>query len=125
MGHGGGLRHAWKGARQDRDVLVRDQASWNLGFRLGGGRSRALLSGLPELALQAEPYSAQARCIRDGKKESDRMPLRESVLMMRVSSSPCHGDCNADNARQTFDEIRRQGGLVYPEEIETLEKRDL
>ncbi|KAK4699161.1 hypothetical protein P7C70_g7104, partial [Phenoliferia sp. Uapishka_3] len=49
-----------------------------------------------------------ARCIRDGKKESDRMPLRETVLMM-----------------QTFDEIRKQGDFVYPEQIESLEKQDL
>ncbi|GJN93159.1 hypothetical protein Rhopal_006206-T1 [Rhodotorula paludigena] len=45
-----------------------------------------------------------ARCLRDGKKESDRMPLRETLLMMQV-----------------FDEIRRQGEFVYPEELETLE----
>ncbi|KWU44608.1 NAD(P)-binding protein [Rhodotorula sp. JG-1b] len=45
-----------------------------------------------------------ARCLRDGKKESDRMPLRESLLMMQV-----------------FDQIREQGEFVYPEELETLE----
>ncbi|GAA5984692.1 hypothetical protein JCM10908_003462 [Rhodotorula pacifica] len=45
-----------------------------------------------------------ARCLRDGKKESDRMPLRETLLMMQV-----------------FDEIRKQGDFVYPEELETLE----
>lgn len=45
-----------------------------------------------------------ARCIRDGKLQSARMPLRETVLQMEV-----------------FDEIRRQNGLVYPEALETLE----
>nr|UXV25320.1 A0956 protein [Curvibasidium rogersii] len=45
-----------------------------------------------------------ARCVRDGKKQSARMPLRETVLQMEV-----------------FDEIRRQNGLVYPEALETLE----
>ncbi|ORY88343.1 NAD-binding protein [Leucosporidium creatinivorum] len=45
-----------------------------------------------------------ARCLRDGKKESERMPLRDTVLMMEV-----------------FDEIRKQGELVYPEAVETLE----
>lgn len=49
-----------------------------------------------------------ARCIRDGKIESDRMPLRETILMMEV-----------------FDEIRRQGQLRYPESIETLEQHEL
>ncbi|GAA6046697.1 hypothetical protein JCM3770_003122 [Rhodotorula araucariae] len=47
-----------------------------------------------------------ARCIRDGKKESDRMPLRETLLMMQV-----------------FDEIRNQGAFVYPEVLETLDLR--
>ncbi|BGP51127.1 hypothetical protein JCM10450v2_007056 [Rhodotorula kratochvilovae] len=45
-----------------------------------------------------------ARCIRDGKKESEQMPLRETLLMMQV-----------------FDEIRKQGEFVYPEELETLD----
>lgn len=45
-----------------------------------------------------------ARCIRDGKLESEHMPLAESVVMMRV-----------------MDEARRQGGLVYPAHIESLE----
>ncbi|GAA5968642.1 hypothetical protein JCM11641_007709 [Rhodosporidiobolus odoratus] len=45
-----------------------------------------------------------ARCLRDGKKESDRMPLRETILQMQV-----------------FDEIRRQGDFRYPEELETLD----
>lgn len=45
-----------------------------------------------------------ARCLRDGKKESDRMPLRDTLLMM-----------------QSFDEMRKQGQLVYPEHVETTE----
>ncbi|GAA5943975.1 Gfo/Idh/MocA family protein [Sporobolomyces koalae] len=45
-----------------------------------------------------------ARCLRDGRKESARMPLNETVLMM-----------------ETFDEMRRQGQLVYPEALETEE----
>jgi hypothetical protein len=42
--------------------------------------------------------------MRDGKLESDRMPLRETVLMMEV-----------------FDKIRLDASLVYPESIETLD----
>jgi hypothetical protein len=45
-----------------------------------------------------------ARCVRDGKLESAHMPLAESLAIMRV-----------------MDEARRQGGLVYPAHIETLE----
>jgi len=45
-----------------------------------------------------------ARCLRDGKLESERMTLSETVLMMEV-----------------FDEIRKQGEFVYPESLETLE----
>lgn len=45
-----------------------------------------------------------ARCLRDGKKESDRMPLRETVLMMQV-----------------FDEIRKQGRFEYPDHVERLD----
>lgn len=45
-----------------------------------------------------------ARCIRDGKLESDVMSWNESMEVMKV-----------------MDEIRRQGGLVYPEVIESCE----
>lgn len=45
-----------------------------------------------------------ARCLRDGKKESEGMPLDESVLIMEV-----------------MDEVRRQGGLKYPDAIESTE----
>ncbi|KWU44680.1 NAD(P)-binding protein [Rhodotorula sp. JG-1b] len=45
-----------------------------------------------------------ARCLRDGKKESDIIPLRETILQMQI-----------------FDEIRRQNDLVYPEALETLD----
>ncbi|KAI5282033.1 hypothetical protein KEM52_003793 [Ascosphaera acerosa] len=45
-----------------------------------------------------------ARCIRDGKLESDTMGWEESLAMM-----------------DTFDEIRRQAGLVFPAAIETTE----
>ncbi|SCV69192.1 BQ2448_2212 [Microbotryum intermedium] len=47
-----------------------------------------------------------ARCLRDGKLESERMPLRDTVLMMQV-----------------FDKIREQGGFRYPAELETTEVR--
>lgn len=43
-----------------------------------------------------------ARCVRDGKKESETMSWNESILMM-----------------ETMDEARRQGGLEYSELIET------
>ena len=43
-----------------------------------------------------------ARCIRDGKIESEIMPWTESILVMKV-----------------LDEVRRQNDLVYPEAIET------
>lgn len=45
-----------------------------------------------------------ARCIRDGKKESEVLSLEESVVIMKV-----------------MDEVRKQGGLVYPEKLETLD----
>jgi len=45
-----------------------------------------------------------ARCIRDGKKESEGLPLEESIVMMRV-----------------MDEARKEGGLKYPDRIESTE----
>jgi predicted dehydrogenase len=43
-----------------------------------------------------------ARCLRDGKKESEILSWEESILIM-----------------DTMDEVRKQGGLVYPDLIET------
>ncbi|KFZ17488.1 hypothetical protein V502_04575 [Pseudogymnoascus sp. VKM F-4520 (FW-2644)] len=43
-----------------------------------------------------------ARCLRDGKLESETMSWEESVVIM-----------------ETMDETRRQGGLTYPDLIET------
>ncbi|KAK2795416.1 hypothetical protein FQN52_005182 [Onygenales sp. PD_12] len=43
-----------------------------------------------------------ARCVRDGKLESDGMSWTESLVIMEV-----------------MDEVRRQGGLKYPDEIES------
>lgn len=43
-----------------------------------------------------------ARCLRDGKLESEGLPWEESIVIMEV-----------------MDEIRRQGGLTYPEKIES------
>ncbi|KAL6705347.1 hypothetical protein ACN47E_006996 [Coniothyrium glycines] len=45
-----------------------------------------------------------ARCVRDGKLESEICPLEETHEVMRV-----------------MDEVRRQGGIVYPEGIESTE----
>jgi predicted dehydrogenase len=45
-----------------------------------------------------------ARCWRDGARESEGMPWEESILIMKV-----------------MDEVRRLGGLKYPEEIESKE----
>ena len=45
-----------------------------------------------------------ARCLVAGKLESDGMPWAESILIM-----------------ETMDEVRKQGGLVYPEQIESTE----
>ncbi|KAF2471446.1 NAD(P)-binding protein [Lindgomyces ingoldianus] len=45
-----------------------------------------------------------ARCIRDGRLESEGMPWEESLVIMRV-----------------MDEVRRQGGLRYPEKLESVE----
>ncbi|CAF9924162.1 hypothetical protein IMSHALPRED_006128 [Imshaugia aleurites] len=44
------------------------------------------------------------RCIRDGKLESAGMGWEESIVIM-----------------ETMDEVRRQGGIKYPEKIETIE----
>lgn len=43
-----------------------------------------------------------ARCLRDGKVESETMPWEESIVIMDV-----------------MDEVRRQGDLKYPESIES------
>ncbi|KAJ5383292.1 hypothetical protein N7517_001203 [Penicillium concentricum] len=45
-----------------------------------------------------------ARCLRDGKLESEGMPLEESIVIMEV-----------------MDEVRKQGGLTYPQQIESTE----
>jgi predicted dehydrogenase len=45
-----------------------------------------------------------ARCLRDGKKESEGLPLDESIVIMEV-----------------MDEVRKQGGLTYPQKIESTE----
>lgn len=43
-----------------------------------------------------------ARCIREGKLESETLPWDESILVMEV-----------------MDEVRKQGGLKYPDSIES------
>ncbi|RDW71381.1 hypothetical protein BP6252_07944 [Coleophoma cylindrospora] len=43
-----------------------------------------------------------ARCLRDGKKQSETLDWKESIMIM-----------------ETMDEARRQGGLEYPQLIET------
>jgi hypothetical protein len=43
-----------------------------------------------------------ARCVRDGKLESETMPWQESIVIMEV-----------------MDTVRQQGGLTYPENIES------
>lgn len=43
-----------------------------------------------------------ARCLRDKKLESESMPWEESIVVM-----------------EAMDEVRRQGGLIYPEQIES------
>ena len=45
-----------------------------------------------------------ARCLRDGKGESEGLGWEESIIIM-----------------ETMDEVRRQNRLVYPEKIETIE----
>ena len=45
-----------------------------------------------------------ARCLRDGKLESEFLGWEESVVIM-----------------ETMDEVRRQNGQKYPEKIETLD----
>jgi len=45
-----------------------------------------------------------ARCVRDGKLESEGLPLAESLVIMEV-----------------MDEVRKQGGLQYSDKLETLD----
>lgn len=45
-----------------------------------------------------------ARCLRDGKLESETMDWEESIVIM-----------------ETMDEVRRQNGQKYPEKVETLD----
>ena len=44
-----------------------------------------------------------ARCLKDGRLESETMGWEESIVIM-----------------ETMDEVRRQNGLKYPEKIETV-----
>lgn len=44
-----------------------------------------------------------ARCIRDGKAQSEIMPLKETLLIMEL-----------------MDEVRHQNDLMYPDTLETL-----
>lgn len=48
---------------------------------------------------------ACARAIRDGKKEADRCPLAESLMVMEI-----------------MDGIRKQNDFVYPQELEYVEE---
>jgi hypothetical protein len=45
-----------------------------------------------------------ARCLRDGKLESEGLSLKESLVIMEV-----------------MDEVRKQNDLVYPANIESTE----
>jgi hypothetical protein len=45
-----------------------------------------------------------ARCVRDGKLESEGLPWDESITIMEV-----------------MDKVRQQGGLTYPERIKSTE----
>ncbi|KAJ5105164.1 Oxidoreductase [Penicillium alfredii] len=45
-----------------------------------------------------------ARCLRDQKRESEGLPWEESIVIMEV-----------------MDEVRRQGGMTYPQKIESTE----
>ncbi len=45
-----------------------------------------------------------ARCLRDGRLESEGLGWEESVVIMEV-----------------MDEVRRQNDLIYPEKLESLE----
>ena len=45
-----------------------------------------------------------AKCIRDGRKEREGMPLDETIVIMK-----------------TLDEIRKQCCLTYPDGIESLD----
>jgi hypothetical protein len=45
-----------------------------------------------------------ARCVRDGKLESEGLPWDESIAIMEV-----------------MDKVRQQGDLTYPEGIESTE----
>jgi len=73
----------------------------------GGGEAkvRDVECGFPDgghgMAWEADEV---ARCLRDGKLESEGMSWEESIVIMEV-----------------MDEVRRQGGLVYPAKIESTE----
>ncbi|KAF3394518.1 D-xylose 1-dehydrogenase [Penicillium rolfsii] len=71
----------------------------------GAPEARDVECGFPDgghgMAWEADEV---ARCLRDGKLESESMPWEESLVIMEV-----------------MDEVRRQGGLVYPATIESTE----
>ncbi|KAM0751087.1 NAD(P)-binding protein [Meredithblackwellia eburnea MCA 4105] len=55
--------------------------------------------GISGLAWEADEV---AHCLLEGRKESERWPLRETLRQMQI-----------------FDEIRRQGEITFPEDVET------
>ena len=71
----------------------------------GAGEVREVEFSFPDgghgMAWEADEV---ARCLRDGKLESEGLPWEESIVIMEV-----------------MDEVRRQGGLVYPAKIESTE----
>ena len=58
---------------------------------------------------------AIARCIRDGQLESEVSSWAHTIQEMTVRSHARYA-----LTRQVFDEMRKQGGLKYPDAIEKL-----
>ncbi|KAJ5894919.1 hypothetical protein N7495_006610 [Penicillium taxi] len=85
------------------------------GFPFRPTKYRVILKGQGEVRQFEQPFPDDGhgmyweadevfRCLRDGKVESEGLPWEESLVIMEV-----------------MDEVRRQGGLEYPQEIESTE----
>ena len=77
--------------------------TWRVIWTEGGKRVEEHAAKTPGHGMFWEADEA-ARCIRDGKLQSNGLDWEESVVIM-----------------ETMDQVRKQNGLVYPEKIETVE----
>ena len=66
---------------------------------LGAGRIAAIVAATLSKLEEIECYAVAARCIREGRTESDSTPLSHTIRIMEL-----------------MDALRAKWGLVYPQE---------